>query len=162
MTHRQLIKQHWHSVHVWTREHALTFHRRSPWPASFLIHILGVGLTTLKFELGLDFLTVHLSTKFFRHHVFNRSEVIVLTNKQEFCWKHHLASLCYADGKLCRIRLTVQNICRFETLTTLSSVQSNRLHAISKLLDSFQAAFLALSKLLFSLTRCKVLSPVNV
>ena len=41
---------------------------------------------TLTFELGLDFLTVHLSTKFY-HPVFNHSEVIVLTNKQTkiFC-----------------------------------------------------------------------------
>jgi len=36
---------------------------------------------TLKFELGLDFLTMQLSTKF-HHPTFNRSEVIMLTNKQ--------------------------------------------------------------------------------
>jgi len=34
----------------------------------------------LKFELGLDLLTVHLHTKF-HHPTFNHSEVIVLTNK---------------------------------------------------------------------------------
>jgi len=34
-----------------TREHALTFHRRSPWPASFLSNVdPGVGPMTLKFE----------------------------------------------------------------------------------------------------------------
>ena len=36
---------------------------------------------TLTFELGRDFCTVHLTTKF-HHRTFNRSEVIVLTNKQ--------------------------------------------------------------------------------
>ena len=36
---------------------------------------------TLIFELGLDFCTTHPPTKF-HHPVFNRSEVIVLTNKQ--------------------------------------------------------------------------------
>ena len=35
---------------------------------------------TLNFELGLDFLTMHLSTKF-HHSMFNLSEVILLTNK---------------------------------------------------------------------------------
>jgi len=40
-----------------------------------------VGLMTPKFELWWDFCTVHLTTKF-RHHMFNCSEVIVLTNKQ--------------------------------------------------------------------------------
>jgi len=63
----------------------------------------GMGPITLKFELGLDFLTMHLSTKFHRP-MFNRSEVIMLTNKQtkRFCWKRsviHLAPLCYAGGK---------------------------------------------------------------
>jgi len=52
-----------------TREHALTFHRRSRWPESFLSHILGVGtrrwsLYDLKFELGLDVLTMHLPPSF--------------------------------------------------------------------------------------------------
>jgi len=36
---------------------------------------------TLTFELGRDFCTVHPTAKF-RHPTFNRSEVIVLTNKQ--------------------------------------------------------------------------------
>jgi len=36
---------------------------------------------TLKFELGLDILSIHLPTVF-HHPMFNRSEVIVLTNKQ--------------------------------------------------------------------------------
>jgi len=36
---------------------------------------------TLKFELDLDFLTTHLTTKF-HHPMFNRSELIVLTNTQ--------------------------------------------------------------------------------
>jgi len=40
-----------------------------------------VGPMTLKFELGLEFLTAHLLTKFY-HAVFNRSENIVLKNKQ--------------------------------------------------------------------------------
>jgi len=57
--------------------------------------------TTLKFELGLDFLTVHSPTKF-HHPIFNRSEVIVLTNEQKQTNKQttilpeniHLAPLC--------------------------------------------------------------------
>jgi len=36
---------------------------------------------TLTFELGWDFCTMHLTTKF-HHPTFNRSEVIMLTNKQ--------------------------------------------------------------------------------
>ena len=36
---------------------------------------------TPKFELGEDFCTVHLPSKF-HHPMFTRSEVIVLTNKQ--------------------------------------------------------------------------------
>jgi len=41
----------------------------------------GVSLT-LKFELGLDFLTMHLAIKF-HHPTFNHSQVMVLTNKQQ-------------------------------------------------------------------------------
>jgi len=41
----------------------------------------GVGPMTPKFELGRDFCTMHLTAKF-RRPTFNRSEVIVLTNKQ--------------------------------------------------------------------------------
>jgi len=60
-----------------TRKHALIFHRHS--------HILGWGhlkieLMTLKFELGRYFYIVHLPTKF--HPKFNRSGVIMLSNKQ--------------------------------------------------------------------------------
>ena len=47
-------------------------------------HIWGCacrGTITIKFKLGRDFCTVHLSTKFHRR-MFTRSEVIVLTNKQ--------------------------------------------------------------------------------
>jgi len=36
---------------------------------------------TPKFELGLDFYTNHLAAEF-HHPMFNRSEVIMLTNKQ--------------------------------------------------------------------------------
>jgi len=35
---------------------------------------------TVKFELSLDFLTMHLPTKF-HHSMFNRSEVIMLTDR---------------------------------------------------------------------------------
>jgi len=35
---------------------------------------------TLKFKLYLDFVTMHLPTKF-HHPMFNRSEIILLTNK---------------------------------------------------------------------------------
>ena len=38
------------------------------------------GAITLKFELGQDVCTMHLSTKF-HHPMINRSEVIMLTNK---------------------------------------------------------------------------------
>jgi len=41
----------------------------------------GMGLMTLKFELGRDLCTIHLPIKF-HHPMFNRSEVIVLTNEQ--------------------------------------------------------------------------------
>jgi len=40
-----------------------------------------MGPIILKLELGQDFYTVHLPTKFL-NPMFNRSEVIVLTNKQ--------------------------------------------------------------------------------
>ena len=57
---------------------------------------------TLTFELGPDFCTVHLTAKFHRL-VCNRSEVIVLTDKQtekqtDAAEKIHLAPLCYAGG----------------------------------------------------------------
>jgi len=49
----------------------------------------GVGPMTPKFELGQDFCRVHLTTKS-HHPTFNRSEVIVLTNREtNRCrWKH--------------------------------------------------------------------------
>jgi len=51
-----------------------------------------------KFELGRDFCTMHLFAKF-HHPVSNRSEVIVLTNKQTYAVENiHFASLCYAGG----------------------------------------------------------------
>jgi len=55
----------------------------------------------LKFELGVDFLTMHLPTKF-HHHMFNRSEVIVLTNTEtnrDSAENIHLPPLCYAGWK---------------------------------------------------------------
>jgi len=60
---------------------------------------------TLKFELGLDFLTVQLSTKF-HHPMFNRSEVIMMTKKtnkstnRDSAENIHLTQLGYAGGKL--------------------------------------------------------------
>jgi len=48
---------------------------------------------TLTFELGRDFCTLHLTAKFHRSK-FNRSEVIVLTNKQTPL--KATTSLCYA------------------------------------------------------------------
>ena len=56
-----------------------------------------------KFEFGRDFCTVHLTAKF-HHPTFNRSEVIVrtnkLTNKQtDAAESIHLAPLCYAGGQ---------------------------------------------------------------
>jgi len=70
---------------------------------------------TLKLELSQDFLTVHLLIKFY-HPVFNRSEVIVLTNIQIYTNKQthkqvhvaeniHLAMLCYAKGERYQIVL---------------------------------------------------------
>jgi len=59
---------------VWLREQKAAlfrfFGRGWPWPL------------TLTFELGRDFCTVHLTAKF-HHPTFNRSEVIVLANKQQ-------------------------------------------------------------------------------
>jgi len=61
---------------------------------------------TPKFEIGRDFYTEHLTAKF-RHPMFNRSEVILLTNRQidrqtdrqaDAAENIHLASLCYAGG----------------------------------------------------------------
>jgi len=40
-----------------------------------------VGPMTPKFEIGREFCTTHLATTFY-HPMFNRSEVIVLTDKQ--------------------------------------------------------------------------------
>jgi len=74
------------------KEHALTFHWRSRWPASFLSHILGLGPMTLKLSQP-RVLSMHLSTKF-HYPMFNHSKVIVLTKR--FCWKHpsHSTMLC--------------------------------------------------------------------
>jgi len=67
----------------------------------FFVFLSPVALT-LTFELGRDFCTVHLIAKFHRP-TFNRSEVIVLTNKQknrqtDAAENIHLAALCYAGG----------------------------------------------------------------
>jgi len=88
--------------HNWLLTHLQTVCAK---PTSMFVYILrsdqtatfwGVevqGPVTLKFELGRSFGTVHLPIKFC-HPMFNRSEVIVLTNKQtnrqtsEHCWKH--------------------------------------------------------------------------
>jgi len=56
------------------------------------------GTMTLKFKLGRDFCTMHLSTKF-NHATFNHSEIILLTNKQpkkldSMHWFSHLCR-CY-------------------------------------------------------------------
>jgi len=49
----------------------------------------------LTFELGQDFCTMHLTTKF-HHPMFNHSEVIVRTNTQTDAAENiHLASLHY-------------------------------------------------------------------
>ena len=62
--------------------------------------IFGAG--TLQFELGVDFLMMHLPTTF-HHPKFNRSEVIVLTKKQTSgrCWKypHHRLAMKNQDNK---------------------------------------------------------------
>jgi len=52
---------------------------------------------TLAFELGQDFCRLHVTTKF-HHPTFNRSEVIVLTNKLHATENIHLAALWYAGG----------------------------------------------------------------
>jgi len=57
-----------------------------------------VGPVTPKFELGRDFCTVHLTTKF--HHCL---EVIMLTNKprnkqSDAAENIHLTLLCYTNG----------------------------------------------------------------
>jgi len=67
----------------------------------------------LKFEHGPDFRVVHLPTKFY-HPIFNRSEVIVLTNKQltqkiYSVENTHLAPLCYAGNIKSRIMTTKHN-----------------------------------------------------
>jgi len=57
---------------------------------------------TAKFKLGRDFCTTHVTSKF-HHPMFNRSEVIVLTNRQtdeqtDAAENINLAPLCYAGG----------------------------------------------------------------
>jgi len=53
----------------------------------------------LKFERGLDFLTLYLPTKFY-HPTFNHSVVIELTNKQrDSAENNYLTLLCYTSGK---------------------------------------------------------------
>jgi len=72
-----------------------------------------MGSMTPKFEFERDFCTVHLTAKLY-HPTFNRSEVIVLTNRQtdkqtDAVESIHLAPLCYAVGKYiltCRPQLT--------------------------------------------------------
>jgi len=56
---------------------------------------------TMKFKFGLDFCTVNLPTKF-HHPTFNRSEVIVLTNKQtkRCCWRHPPGSAVLRQWKI--------------------------------------------------------------
>jgi len=61
-----------------------------------------LSLVTLTFELGRDFCTMHLSAKF-RHLTSNRSEVMMLTNKQtdeltDAAENIHLTPLCYTGG----------------------------------------------------------------
>jgi len=67
---------------------------------------LDLWLLTLTLELGRDSCTLHVTAKFHRP-MFNRSQVIVLTNKQTNTHKNwqtdaaeniHLAPLCYAGG----------------------------------------------------------------
>jgi len=69
-----------------------------------------MGPMTMKFELGRDFYTVHLPTKF-HHPVFNRTEVMGLTNKQRDSVENtHLAALFYATP------VVVFGACTQETL----------------------------------------------
>ena len=69
-----------------------------------------------KFELGWDFCTVHITAKF-HHPAFNRSEVIMLTNKQtnwqtniDAAENIHLAPLCYICHMHWRIMYTSWSI----------------------------------------------------
>jgi len=51
-----------------------------------------------KYEFRRDFCTMHVTAKLY-HPTFDRSEVIMLTNKQTDATESiHLASLCYAGG----------------------------------------------------------------
>jgi len=64
----------------------------------------GMRAMNPKFDLGKDFCTVHLPTKF-HHPTFNCLEVIVLTNTQtntqvDTAENIHLALQCYAGGEL--------------------------------------------------------------
>jgi len=78
----------WESMHLLSNSIDLTadFYNAVLQMSPYVTH-LGDGdprwVYTLKFEHGngLDFCTMHLSTKF-HHPMFNRSEVIVLTKKQ--------------------------------------------------------------------------------
>jgi len=58
-----------------------------------------MGPMNLKIELGRDFSTVHLPTKF-HHPAFNHLKVIVLLNIQRTKEiPSHMAPLCYAGGE---------------------------------------------------------------
>jgi len=92
-----------------------------PWPLTF----------DPKFELWRDFYTVHLSAKF-HHHIFNRSEAIMLTNRQTNWqtnrrrWKHPPRSVmlcrwvnvyvCSLPHWLCVFPLLVENTPKFPRL----------------------------------------------
>jgi len=82
---------------------------------------LGLWPLTPKFELGRDLCTVHLIAKF-HHPTFNRSEVIVLTNKQtnwqtnRRLWKHpprsamlrRWANICYIMYEMTTVLVTTK------------------------------------------------------
>jgi len=58
-----------------------------------------LSLVTLTLELRQDFCTMHPTAKL-HLPMFNRSQVIVLTNKQTDAAENiHLAPLCYAGGQ---------------------------------------------------------------
>jgi len=72
-------------------------------------HIFGCvhpGGCDLKFELGRDFCTMHLPTKF-HHPVFTRSEVIVLTNKHT-----DKQTPLKTSNALCYATTLGKNVCR--------------------------------------------------
>jgi len=95
-----------------------------------------VGPMTPKFKLRRDICTVHLAAKF-HHPVFNRSEVIVLTNKQmplKTSTSHYYATLVGNNHKTMKLytkteSTTTWHICTFQRVCVSLHTSSHNVAA---------------------------------